>query len=91
MDPSKTNNHFGNTPIYGLIHNFEEGMKVMKMMAGDSEMIKKWIPLTTEDMLNNMKSWKMNQTMKNDNDSTAENMSMKDSLMMKGNTTPAMQ
>jgi hypothetical protein len=54
-------------------------------------MIKKWIPLMTEDMLNNMKSWKMNQTMKNDNDSTAENMSMKDSLMMKGNTTPAMQ
>ena len=91
MDPSKTNNHFGNTPIYGLIQNFEEGMKVMKMMTGDSEMIKKWIPLMTEDMLNNMKSWKMNQTMKNDNDSTAENMSMTDSLKMKGNTTPAMQ
>ena len=56
MDPSKINNHFGNTPIYGLIHNFDEGMKVMKMMANDSEMMKKWITLTTGDMLNNAKS-----------------------------------
>jgi hypothetical protein len=91
MDPSKLNNHFGNTPIYGLIHNFEEGMKEMKMMTNDSEMMKKWIPLMTADMLNNMKAWKMNQTMKNDNDSMAENMSMIDSSMMKDNTTQAVQ
>jgi hypothetical protein len=91
MDPSKTNNHFGNTPIYGLIHNFEEGIKTMKMMTNDPEMMKKWIPLMTGDMLNNMKSWKMNQTMKNDNDSMAENMSMMDSSMMKDNTTQAVQ
>jgi hypothetical protein len=45
----------------------------------------------TADMLNNMKSWKMNQTMKNDNDSMAENMSMMDSSMMKDNTTEAVQ
>jgi predicted carbohydrate-binding protein with CBM5 and CBM33 domain len=91
MDPSKINNHFGNTPIYGLVHNFNEGIKVMKMMANDSEMTKKWIPLTTEDMLNNAKIWKMNQSMKNDNDSMAENMSVMDSSMMKGNAIQAVQ
>ena len=91
MDPSKINNHFGNTPIYGLTHNFYDGMKVMKMMNNDSEMMKKWIPLMTGDMLNNMKSWKMNQTMKNDNDSMAENTSRINSSMMKGNTIQAVQ
>jgi hypothetical protein len=41
------------------------------------------------DMLNNMKIWKMNQTMKNDNDIMAGNMSMMDSSMMKGNIAQA--
>jgi hypothetical protein len=57
----------------------------MKVMANDSEMMKKWITLTTEDMLNNAKIWKMNQATKNDNDRITEIMSTMDSLMMKGN------
>jgi hypothetical protein len=38
-----------------------------------------------------MKSWKMSQTMKNDNDSMAEKVSRMDSSIMKGNTTQAVQ
>jgi hypothetical protein len=87
MDPSKINNHFGNTPIYGLVHDFNVGMKMMKLDMSDSEMVKKWIPLMTGGMINNMKDWKMNQSMMSDNDSMAENMSMVDKSMMKGNTT----
>jgi hypothetical protein len=66
IDPSKINDHFGNTPIYGPKHNFNEGMKVMKMMINDSETMKKWMPLMTEELVKNMKNWKMNQTMMND-------------------------
>ena len=29
MDPSKTNNHFGNTPIFGLVNNIGKDMKMM--------------------------------------------------------------
>ncbi len=36
MDPSKTNNHFGDTPIFGLV--FSNG-KDMKNMMHDSNII----------------------------------------------------
>jgi len=29
MDPSKTNNHFGNTPIFGLVSSTGKDMKMM--------------------------------------------------------------
>jgi hypothetical protein len=91
IDPTKINNHFGNTPIYGLIHNFNEGIKVMKMMINDSETMKKWMPLMMEEMMKNMKNWKMNQTMMNDSYSMDKNMTMMDKPLMKGNTTLAKQ
>ncbi len=69
LDPSKTTDHFGNTPIYGLVHNFKQGLTVIKMVISDSEIIKKWIPIMTggwmHDMksMMNMKDWKMNHLM----------------------------
>jgi hypothetical protein len=49
------------------------------------------IPLMTGDMLNDVKGWKMIQTMKNDNDCMAENISMMDSSMSKGNIVQVVQ
>ena len=73
------------------IHNFNEGMKVMKMMINDSETMKKWMPLMTGEMMKNMKNWKINQTMVNDSYSMDKNMPMMDNPMMKDNTTLAKQ
>ena len=87
IDPSKVNNHFGDTPIYGLVHDFNGEMKMMKIAMNDSEMVKKWIPLMTGDMIKNMKDWRMNQSIMSYNDSMAKNMSMVDKSVMKGNTT----
>jgi hypothetical protein len=87
IDPSKVNDHFGETPIYGLVHDFNGEMKMMKIAMNDSEMVKKCIPLMTGDMIKNMKDWRMNQSIMGDNDGMAKNMSMVDKSVMKGNTT----
>jgi hypothetical protein len=69
LDPSKTTDHFGNTPIYGLVHNSKQGFTLIKMIISDPEIIKKWIPMMTgswmHDMKNmmNIKNWKMNHSM----------------------------
>ncbi len=69
IDPFKTSDHFGNTPIYGLVHNLKQGLTVIKMAISDPEIVKKWIPMMTggftHDMkgMMNMKDWKMNHSM----------------------------
>ena len=55
LDPVKTNNHFGNTPIYGQVNNFKDKINVIKMMIGDHEVIKKWIPIMIGNVLQNIK------------------------------------
>jgi hypothetical protein len=65
LDPSKTDNHFGNTPIYGLINNPKEGIAMIKMLISDPEMKKKWIPLIIGNIMQNIKTIKMNHPMMN--------------------------
>ncbi len=45
MDPAKLNNHFGNTPIFGVINNYKQDLKMAKMIVNDPEVMKKWVPL----------------------------------------------
>lgn len=80
LDSSKTGNHFGNTPIYGLFNNQKEGMTVIKMLVSDPEMMKKWIPMITGNIMQNIKDWKRNHPMMNDNMSSNILMMM---MMMK--------
>jgi hypothetical protein len=60
LDPAKTNNHFGNTPIYGQFNNFKDKINVIKMMISDHEMMKKWIPMMIGNALQNIKDIKLN-------------------------------
>lgn len=51
MDPAKINNHFGDTPIYGLELNPEKEMKMMNAMMEDTKFMNKWIPMMMENLL----------------------------------------
>lgn len=57
MDPSQINDHFGDTPIYGLVLTPDKEMNIMNTMMEDSKFMEKWIPLM---MQNVMKTLKMN-------------------------------
>lgn len=61
LDPSKVNNHFGNTPIYGLIVNPDAAKKFVQSIMDDSKFLKKWMPLMMQDMLQEMKMSKGNE------------------------------
>jgi hypothetical protein len=63
LDPIKTNNHFGNTPIYGQVNNFKEKIAVIKTMISDPEMKKKWIPMTIGNTIQNIKDFKLNHSL----------------------------
>jgi hypothetical protein len=54
LDQSKVNNHFGESPIYGLILSPEKEMKTMNAMMGDSKFMDKWIPLMMENVMRNI-------------------------------------
>jgi hypothetical protein len=60
LDPTTVNNHFGNTPIYGLIHNYKQGME---LMMEDSEVLQKWIPFMTANIMQNMNTMKIDHSM----------------------------
>jgi hypothetical protein len=79
LDPSITHNHFGNTPIYGLINNPKEGMAMIKMLISDPEMKKKWIPLIMGNIMQNIKTIKMNH--KNSMMNDISNMSSNNPFM----------
>jgi hypothetical protein len=55
LDPAKTNNHFGNTPIYGQVNNFKERINIIKMIISDPEIMKKWIPMMIGNTMQNIK------------------------------------
>jgi hypothetical protein len=45
MDPTKIDNHFGDTPIYGLESTPEKEMEIINLMSEDSEFMDIWTPL----------------------------------------------
>ena len=51
MDPSIINNHFGDTPIYGLALTPEEEMQTM---MEDTQFMDKWIPLMMQNVMNSL-------------------------------------
>ncbi|MDQ4074072.1 MAG: hypothetical protein M3162_07180, partial [Thermoproteota archaeon] len=53
-DPSKVNDHFGNSTIKGLVSNHNNTSKMTQMMISDPEAQKKWNPLMERVMVNNM-------------------------------------
>lgn len=74
MDPAKINNHFGNTPIYGLELDLDKEKRTMEAMMQDTKFMDKWIPLMMQNLMkdselngNNMSMIQMsNDSMKND-------------------------
>jgi len=55
MDPSKINNHFGDTPIYGIELTPEKEMEITKKMSEDSKFMDKWIPLIVQNTMSALK------------------------------------
>lgn len=95
LDPSKVSNHFGNTPIYGLIVSPDAAKKFVQNIMDDSKFLKKWMPLMMQDMIQEMKMSKdnkmympmegMNHSMSGMNNSKmmVEKMPSNNSMMMK--------
>jgi hypothetical protein len=54
LDPSKINNHFGESPIYGLVLTPEKEMNIMNKMMEDSKFMDQWIPLMMQNMMSKM-------------------------------------
>lgn len=54
MDPSKINNHFGDTPIYGIEQTPEKEMEFTKLMSQDTAFMDKWIPLMMQNTLSSL-------------------------------------
>ena len=54
MDPSKINNHFGDTPIYGLEQTPEKEMEFTNLMSEDSKFMDKWIPLMVHNTMSEL-------------------------------------
>ena len=55
MDPSKINDHFGDTPIYGIEQTPEKEMEFTNLMSQDSEFMDKWIPLMVQNTMSALK------------------------------------
>ncbi len=53
-DPSKVNNHFGNTTINGLVSSDNNTAKMTEMMMDDTEVQKKLTPIINMIMMKNM-------------------------------------
>jgi len=64
MDPTKIDNHFGDTPIYGLELTPEKEMELINLMSGDSKFMDKWIPLMLQNTMSalNIDSGNMSMT-----------------------------
>lgn len=83
MDPAKTNNHFGNTPIYGLELNPEKELRTMDAMMADTKFMNKWIPLMMQNLMKNSElSGKNMSIIQISNDSMRNN-----SIELIGNTS----
>jgi hypothetical protein len=55
MDPSRINNHFGDTPIYGVEQTPQKEMAFTDLMSKDSKFMDKWIPLMMENTMSALK------------------------------------
>jgi hypothetical protein len=55
MDPSKVNDHFGNTPIYGVESTPEKEMETINLMSEDSKFMDKWIPIVLQNTMSALK------------------------------------
>lgn len=55
VDPSKIDNHFGDTPIYGLELTPEKEMEIVNTMGEDSKFMDKWIPLMVQNVMSTLK------------------------------------
>ena len=85
LDPSKVNNHFGDTPIYGLELTPEKETNMMNTMMKDSKFMDKWIPLMMQNM---MKSTELNGKNMSIIPMSMSNDSMRnDSIELIGNTS----
>ena len=64
MDPTKIDNHFGDTPIYGLELTPEKEMELINLMSEDSKFMDKWIPLMLQNTMSalNIDSGNMSMT-----------------------------
>jgi hypothetical protein len=78
LDPSMVNNHFGESPIYGLVLNPEKEMNIMNKMMEDSKFMDQWIPLMMQNMMSTLN---MN----------GENMSAMPLMMNDSNSTNTME
>ena len=54
LDPSMINNHFGESPIYGLVLTPEKEMNIMNKMMEDSKFMDQWIPLMMQNMMSTL-------------------------------------
>ncbi len=55
MDPSTVNDHFGNTPIYGVESTPEKEMETINLMSADSKFMDKWIPIVLQNTMSALK------------------------------------
>jgi hypothetical protein len=78
LDPSMVNNHFGESPVYGLVLNPEKEMNIMNKMMEDSKFMDQWIPLMMQNMMSTLN---MN----------GENMSAMPLMMNDSNSTNTME
>lgn len=80
LDPSKVNNHFGESPINALVLTPEKEMNLMNKMMDDSKFMDKWIPLMMQNMMstlnmNGQNISAMPQMMNQSNNTMGMNMS----------------
>ncbi len=54
LEPSKINNHFGESPIYGLVLTPEKEMNIMNKMMEDTKFMDQWIPLMMQNMMSTL-------------------------------------
>lgn len=65
MDPTKIDNHFGDTPIYGLELTPEKEMELFSLMDEDSKFMDKWISLIMQNTMKGLNIDSGNMSMAN--------------------------
>jgi hypothetical protein len=83
MDPTKIDNHFGDTPIYGLELTPEKEMELINLMSEDSKFMDKWIPLMLQNTMSALNIDSGNMSMTNQS-TTNESM---DTMFVNNSTT----
>ncbi len=83
MDPTKINNHFGDTPIYGLELTSEKEMELINLMSEDSKFMDKWVPLMLQNTMKELNIDSGNMSMTNQS-TTNESM---DTMFINNSTT----